>query len=123
MVSQRLTHTCCVSQARVGVDVDLADSALGSLAELILGDTDSVGELAAVLVDDVDILLWDRRRSVQNDGEARELLLDLMQHVESQWRRNETACLRITCALLGLELVGTVAGTDRNSEAVAARTL
>ena len=116
MVSQRLTNTSSVSQTRVRVDVDLADSALSSLAELILWDTNSVGELPSVFVDDVDILLRNRRRAVKNDWEARELLLDLCQNVECQWRRNQTACLRVTCALLGLELVSTVRSTDRDSQ-------
>ena len=44
-------------QTRVRVDVDLADSALGGLAELLLGDTYCIGKLSAVLVDDVNILL------------------------------------------------------------------
>ena len=123
MQSQSLTHTCCVSQTGVGVDVDLANSALCSLAELLLGNTNSVGQLASVLVDDVDILLRNRRRSVEHDGEAGELLLDLFQDVEGQWRRNQTTGLRVTCALLGLELVSTVGSADGDSQRIAARTL
>jgi hypothetical protein len=123
MQSEGLTDTSSVSQTRVRVDVDLADSALSSLAELILWDTNSVGELPSIFVDDVDILLRNRRRAVKNDWEARELLLDLCQHVECQWRRNQTACLRVTCALLGLELVSTVRSTDGDSQRVATRTL
>ena len=48
---------CGHGQTAVGVDVDLAHCALGGLAELLLGDTDSVGKLAAMLVDHVDIFL------------------------------------------------------------------
>ena len=43
----------------VRVDVDLADSALTGLSELLLGNTDSVRKLATMLVDDVNILLRD----------------------------------------------------------------
>ena len=39
-------------ETAVGVDVDLADGALGGLAELFLGDTDRIRQLAAV-ADDV----------------------------------------------------------------------
>ena len=45
----------------VGVDVDLADSALGGLAELLLGDTDSVGKLSTMGIDNVNIFLRYRR--------------------------------------------------------------
>ena len=45
---------------------------------------------------------------MEYDRESRELLLDLVENVESEWRWNETACLRVSCALLRLELVGTV---------------
>jgi len=56
---------------------------------------------------------------VEHDGESGELLLDLLEHVESQGRRNQTAGLRVTGALLGSELVSTVAGTDRDSQRIA----
>ena len=67
MLGQGLTHTGGGGPAgggveekglgTVGVDVDLADGALGSLAELLLGDTYGVGQVATVLVDDLHILL------------------------------------------------------------------
>ena len=44
-------------QTAVGIDVDLANGALCSLTELFLGDTDGIGELSAVGVDDINILL------------------------------------------------------------------
>ena len=62
-------------EARVGVDVDLAHRALRRLAELLLGNADRVGKLAAELVDRVDVLLRDAGRAVEDDREARELLL------------------------------------------------
>ena len=59
---------------------------------------------------------------MQNDGESRKLLLNLSQHVECQWGRNQLAGLRVAGALLGLELIGTVRSTDRDSQRVAACT-
>ena len=103
----------------VGVDVDLADSALGSLAELLLGDTDSVRQLATVGIDDVDIFLGHRRRAVENDREAGELLLNLVEDVESKRRRYETAGLGIPLALLGLELVSAMGSSDGDSQGIA----
>ncbi len=57
---------------------------------------------------------------MQHDGESGKLLLNLSQHVECQWRRNELTGLRIAGALLGLELVSTMRSTDRDSQRVAA---
>ena len=45
-------------QTAVRVDVDLADCALGCLAELFLWDTDSGFQAATVFVDGVDLFLW-----------------------------------------------------------------
>ena len=70
-------------------------------------------------VDGVNLVLRNRRRAVEHDGESRKLLLDLVQDVECQWRRNELASLRVACALLRSELVSAVACADRDSQAVA----
>ena len=107
-------------QTAVGVDVDLADGALGGLAELLLGDTDSVRQVTAVLVAHVDILLRDGGRAVEDDREAGELLFDLVQDVEGERRGNQTAGLRVAGALLRGELVGAVGGADGDGEGVAA---
>ena len=115
-----LANTSGEGETRVGVDVDLADSTLGSPAELILWNTDSIWQFTAVLVDDVNILLWNRRRTVENDWEAGKLLLDGCENVKCQWRRNETAGLRVTCTLLRSEFVSTVRSTDGDSQRVAA---
>ena len=56
---------------------------------------------------------------MENDGEAGELLFDLMEHVECEWGRNELAGLGIAGALLGLELVSAVAGADGDGEGIA----
>ena len=45
------------SQTRVRVNIDLANCALRSLAELLLGDTYCVGQLATELVDGVNLVL------------------------------------------------------------------
>ena len=107
-------------EARVGVDVDLADGALGGLAELRFRNADRVGKLAAELVDRVDLVLGNGGRAVKNDREAGELLLDGLENVESQRRRNELAVLVLRALFRG-ELVGAVAGADGDGERIAAR--
>ncbi len=52
-----LAHCSSECQAAVAVDVDLANGALSSLAELLLRNTYCIGQLATVSVDGVDILL------------------------------------------------------------------
>jgi hypothetical protein len=54
---------------------------------------------------------------VQHDGEARKLLLDLGQNIETQFGRNEDA-LGVAGALFGLELVGAVRGADRDGQRI-----
>ena len=58
---------------------------------------------------------------MQYDGEAGQLLHDGVQYIECQWGRNEPTGLRVACALFGRELIGAVAGTDGDSQAVATR--
>ena len=108
-------------QTRVRVDVNLADSRLSSLTQLVFGDTDSSFQLAAVLVDHVYIFLRNRRRSVQHDGEARQFLHHSIQHVECQRRRNQTARSRVNVALFGFELVCAVGSTNRDGQTVTTR--
>ena len=103
----------------VGVDVDLAHGALRSLAELGLRNADSVRKLAAELVDRLDLVLRNAGRSVKHDREARKLLLDSLEDVESERRRNELAGLLVDRALLTRELVRAVAGADGDGEGVA----
>ena len=43
----------------ITVDVDLADGRLGGFTELVLWDADGFWHVAAVLVDHLDVLLWD----------------------------------------------------------------
>ena len=56
---------------------------------------------------------------MENDREAWELLLDGLEHVKCEWRRNETSGLFIAGALLRLELLCTVAGSDGDGERIA----
>ena len=57
---------------------------------------------------------------MENDREARELLLNLMKDIKSQRRRNQTAGLRVPGALLGFELIGTMGSSDGDCERIAA---
>ena len=57
LLGENLAHGSSHGQTAVRVDIDLAYRALGSLAELFFRDTDSVGELAAILVDGVNFVL------------------------------------------------------------------
>ena len=103
MLGKVLTDVTGHGQTDVGVDVDLADSQLGSLPELILGDADGVGHIAAVGIDHLHEFLGNGRGSVQHNGEAGQTLDYAMQHVEAQGRRNQNAVC-IAGALGSLEL-------------------
>ena len=106
-------------QADIRVDIDLADSELRSLTQLVFRDTDSIRHVAAVLIDHLYELLRNGRRSVKNDREARQSLDALFQNVETQRRRYEDAFL-VSCALSRCELVSAMRSTDSDSKRVAA---
>ena len=57
MLSQILTNGSGHGQTAVRVDVDLADSALRSLTQLLFGNTYCIGQVAALLVDGVHLVL------------------------------------------------------------------
>ena len=57
LLVEYFTHGGCHCKTAVGVDVDLADCALGGLTKLLLGNTYCIRKLATVGVDDVNILL------------------------------------------------------------------
>ena len=117
MLVEELTDSAGHGQTQVGVDVDLTNSAAGSLTQLLLGDADGVGHLASVLVDHLHVLLRHGRRTVENDGEAGQTLDDLVQDVKAQGRGNQLALL-IAGALSGGELVSAVAGADGDGQGV-----
>ena len=114
---QNAADTSGHGKTDIGVDVDLADSHAGSLAELALGDTDSVRELAADGVDLLDVLLRNRGSTVKNDREAGQAAANLFEDVEAERRRNQNA-LFVAGALLGGELICAVGGADGDGEGV-----
>ena len=118
--SEDLTYSSGHSQTTIRVDVDLADGALRSLTELLFGDTDSILEGTTELVDRSDFVLRYAGRTVEYDGEARDLLFDLSEDVEAEGGRYEDT-VSITLALLGRELVSTVRRTDGDSQRVNTR--
>ncbi len=120
MSEEVLTDTSRHSETQVGVDVDLADSGFSSLAELILRNAYSISELAAVVVDDLDILRNNGGSTMENNRELRNLLLDFSEDVETQFRRYENA-VSVARALFRFELECTMARADCDSEGVNAR--
>ena len=62
----------------------LQTASSSGLAQLLLGDADGVGHLAAVLVDHLHILLGHGGRAVEHDGEAGQALGDLLQDVKAR---------------------------------------
>ena len=99
LLGENLAHGSGHGQTAVRVDVDLAHRALGSLAELLFGDADSVGELAAILIDGVNFVLGYRRRAVEYDGESGELLHNGVEYVECQRRGTSLpSSLRVHCS-------------------------
>ena len=122
VLGEILADIACHGKTDIRVDVDLADSQLGSLPELIFRDANGVGHISAVIVDHLDKLLRDGGRAVEHDREARETLDALMQHVEAQRRRNKNA-VSIAGALGSLEFIGAVGSSDGNRERVAAGVL
>ena len=57
LFSEYLANSSSEGKTRVRVDVDLANSALRSLAELLFRNTNCIGELTTVSVDDVNLFL------------------------------------------------------------------
>ena len=60
MLHEVLADTCSQTQTKVGVNVDLADSAFGCLTKLFFRNTDGILQSAAVSVDDLNIFLRNR---------------------------------------------------------------
>ena len=119
MLREVLTDVAGHSQTDIGVDIDLADRELCSVAQLILRNADRVGHVAAIGVDHLYEFLGNGRRTVQNDRESGQSLGDFFQNVEAQGRRNKDA-VRVACALLRSELVSAVGSTDGDGQRVAA---
>ena len=115
MLVEELPDGAGHGQTQVGVDVDLADSALSGLAELLLGDADGIRHLAAVGVDHLHIVLGNGGGAVEHNGEPGQALDHLVQNVKAQRRRNQLA-LFVAGALGGGELIG----ADGDGQGVAA---
>ena len=92
-------------QTQVGVDVYLADRHGSSLAELILGNADRTGHIAAVFVDHANKLLRNGGRTVQHYRETGQTSLYILEYIKTQLRLGA-----------GLELICAMAGADRNGE-------
>ena len=105
------------AQAEVGVDVDLADCHGSGFAELVFGNADGVGQVAAVGVDDLNVFRNDGRSAVQYDGEAGQAFGNFFEDVEAQRRRNEDA-LFVARALFRFEFIRAVAGADSDSQGI-----
>ena len=57
ILGEVLADGCGHGKTAVRVDVDLADCALGGLAELLLGNSDCIGKVSAILVAHIHIYL------------------------------------------------------------------
>ncbi|CAN3959919.1 Helix-turn-helix domain-containing protein, partial [Dysosmobacter welbionis] len=65
-------------QTQVGVNVDLAHGATGSLAQLFLGNAHGIRHLTAEFVDHTDELLGHGRGAMKHNGESGQALHDLV---------------------------------------------
>ena len=120
MLCHVLTDAGSQAETEVGVDVDLADSHGSCFAELVFRDADSVSQVAAVFVDDLDVFRYDRRCAVEDDREARQAFGDFFEDVEAECRRYEDA-VSVARALFRSEFESAVAGADSDGQGVDAR--
>lgn len=74
MLCEVLADVACHSKTDIGVDIDLTYCKLSCLTKLLFRNTHCVRHIAAVLVNHLNELLRNGRRSVQNDREARQTL-------------------------------------------------
>lgn len=117
-----LTDAGSQCQAKVRVNVDLADCGFCSFAELFLRNAYSVSKIAAVLVDDLYIFRDNGGCTMQNNREVRQAFFNFGKDVETKlWRYEDT--VSIARALLRLEFESTMACADSNSEGIYAGSL
>ena len=119
MLNEMFADTGSHRKAKVGVDVDFADSGFRGFAELIFGNADSVFQVAAVVVDDFDVFGNDRGRAVKDNREAGDFLFDFFENVKAQFGRFKNAGFGIARALFGREFECAVAGADSDCQRVA----
>ena len=65
MLYEMLTDTSSQTQTKIRVNVDLADCTLSCLTKLFFRNTDGILQSAAVSVDDLNVFLRNRRRSMK----------------------------------------------------------
>src|SRR3989344_1321394 len=102
------THRTGGRQAQVGVDIDLAHAVLDALDDFLNRYAVGLFNVAAVLVDDRQPLLRNRRRAVHHQVSVRNALVDLFDAVDRQY---------IAGRRFG-ELVGAVAGADGDGQGI-----
>ena len=107
MLPQVLADTGGHTQTQVGVNVDLADSALRRFPELIFRNTYGILQRTAVFVDDLHVFLRNRGGSVKDNRELRQPLRHFVQNVQTQ--------LRVRAQL---ELISAVAGADGDGQGI-----
>ena len=88
-VGEHATKTCSEGDTDIGIYIDLANCRSCCLAELIFGNTDSIGHLAAESVYLAYKIVGDGGSAVKNDGEVRYLLFDLFKNIKTERRGNE----------------------------------
>lgn len=78
MLCKILTDVSCHSKTDIGVDVDLTYCKLSCLTKLLFRNTHCIRHIAAILVNHLNELLRNGRRSVQNDRETGQTLNALL---------------------------------------------
>ena len=107
ILAECFTDGTCHSQTDIGVDIDLADSHRGSLAEHVFRDAFRTEDFAAIGIALFHKFRNDGRSAMEDDRVVWQELANLFQ----------TFIVKIGVAF---EFVCSVAGADRNSERVAA---
>ena len=93
--------------ADVGIDIDFANRHRRRFAQHILGNTDGVGHLAAVLVDGFHIVLVDGACAVEHNRETGQFFFDFFENVKAKLG-----------FLTGFEFVSDVAVAYRDSKII-----
>ena len=104
-----LADTSSKSQTHIRVNINLADCTLSSLSQLILWDTDSILQVTAVCIDNLNILRYNRGCTMENDWEVWQSLLNLCQNIKPQLWWNQYT-ISISGALSWGEFESTMAG-------------
>ena len=91
MLCEVLTDVTCHSKTDIGIDINLTYCKFSCLTKLFLRNTHCIRHISAILVNHLNELLRNGRRTVQNDRETRQTLNALLQYVETERRRNKAA--------------------------------